>query len=218
MYLPEVNQLKPTVCKYLLMAFLFLGLTDCKPGAVGSDSSKTKAQVISTDQYKIWQFIDTTSLTGRFDAKQLPQKYQTLILNIKKAKIRLSNLEPKEKVPNQLKYEKTDADHVLLQLPWNDGQFYTFQVKNSNIFSPELAKKFPNIRSYSGEKADDSSTHLRLDVNPSGLFAMITTPSQTLFIRPMDNESEIYLCYDKDDVDRNNRKYYEPPIKTRMNK
>ena len=159
-----------------------------------------------------------SAVTGLQDEGQLPRKYQALMLDIKKAKARLSDLEPKDRVPNQLRYEKTDEENVLLQFPWNDGQFHTFQVKNSNIFSPDLAKKFPNIRSYSGERTDDSSIHLRLDINPSGLYAMITTPSQTLFIRPLDDERKLYLCYNKDDVDRDNKKYYESPIKTRVNK
>ena len=162
--------------------------------------------------------MDKNTTTSEVNAAELPRKYQILKLDIKKVKARLRALEPKAKVPNQLRYEKTTEDDVLLQLPWNDGRFYTFTVKPSNIFSPELAKKFPDIRSYSGEKIDDGTTHLRLDINPSGLYAMITAPSQTLFIRPMDEEGRLYLCYDKVDVDRDNKKFYEPPIKTRSNR
>lgn len=206
------------MCKYLLIAFLFLGFTCCKPGATGSRAGKAKGQVIATDKYKIWRLMAPSAVTGLEGQGQLPRKYQALMLDIKKAKARLSDLEPKDRVPNQLRYEKTNEGNVLLQFPWNDGQFHTFQVKNSNIFSPGLAKKFPNIRSYSGERTDDSSIHLRLDINPSGLYAMITTPSQTFFIRPLDHEQKLYLCYNKDDVDRDNKKYYESPIKTRMNK
>ena len=202
----------------LLIAFLFLVLPCCKPGGTGTASAPGKAQVISVDKYKVWRLMDASTTTAVVDAGQLPRKYQILMLDIKKVKARLRTLEPKEKVPNQLRYENTTEDEVLLQLPWNDGWFYTFTVKPSNIFSPELAKKFPDIRSYSGEKIDDGATHLRLDINPSGLYAMITAPSQTLFIRPLDEGESLYLCYDKDDVDRDNKKYYEPPIKTRSNR
>lgn len=206
------------VYRSLLIAFLFLVLPCCKPGGTGTASAPGKAQVISVDEYRVWRLMDVNTTPGVADAGQLPVKYQILKLDIKKVKTRLRALEPQEKVPNQLRYEKTTEEDVLLQLPWNDGRFYTFTVKPSNIFSPELAKKFPDIRSYSGEKTDDGATHLRLDINPSGLYAMITAPSQTLFIRPLDEEGSLYLCYDKDDVDRDNKKYYEPPIKTRSNR
>ena len=203
--------------KYLLVVFLLVGLTGCISGSSGNNTGKAKKQVGSTDKYKIWRLIDSTAVTNRPDVQNLPRKYQALTLDIKRAKARLKALEPTGKVPDQLRYEKTNSDHVRLQLPWNNGEFYTFVVKKSNVFSPELAKKFPNIRSYSGEKEEDSRTHLRLDVNPAGLYAMITAPSQTLFIRPLNDESKIYLCYDKNDVDRNNKKFYEPPVKTQAN-
>ena len=173
------------------------------------------ARVVAKDKYKIWGIVDSTSVVENLKSQPLPSKYQLLTLDINKAKVRLDKLEPKKKTPDQFNYEKTGTEHVLLQLPWNDGNFYTFVVKNSNIFSPDLAKKFPNIRSYSGEKEQDGSTHLRLDINPSGFFAMIIAPSQTLFIRPLDDESGFYLCYDKNDVDRENKKFYEPPVRNR---
>ena len=205
------------MCKYLLIALLVTGLAGCRSEMPVSSNKPPKDQVIATDKYKAWRVINPASVPDQLSHEQLPRKYQVLTLDINRVKMRLRDLEQKKKVPDQFRYEKTGQDHILLQLPWNDGQFHTFLVKNSNVFSPELAKKFPNIRSYSGEKEDDGSTHLRLDINPSGLFAMITAPSQTLFIRPLNEEGRFYLCYDKSDVERENKEFYEPPIKTRGN-
>ncbi len=203
--------------RHLFIVFLFASLTSCQSTRVGNDAEGTKMVVISNDEYKIWELIDSASVSAQLNSQALPKKHQTLTLNIKRIKVRLSQLDKQDNKSDEIRFYKNQLDEVKVQFPWDDGNFYTFLVKKSGILSPDLAKKFPNIRSYSGKKIDDKNTNLRLDINPAGLFAMITTPSRTLFIRPLEGEEKFYLCYDKDQVDLSNKKYYEAPVKNRAN-
>lgn len=169
------------------------------------------------DPENIWFSIAPSSISQDLDEKSLPNKYLLLTLNMAKVKKRLASLESEEKSTNKIRLEKDANDFVYLHIPWDDGSFVNFKIKNSTIFSPELARKFPDIRSYSGEKQDDQTTHIRLDINPSGLYAMITSPEKTIFIRPKERKSKIYLCYNKADVNQDNREFNEPPIKSPKN-
>ncbi len=192
--------------------FLFgilVGFLACQSTKTGPDNM-TK---IGDDPNKIWSLLDKNTTQENFKDKKLPNKYQLLSLNMQKAKLRLKPLEPEERSTTKINLTSDEGQIVSLFLPQENGTFSNFLIKNSNVFSADLAKKFPNIRSYSGHKKDDPTTKIRLDLNPFGLYAMITGTGKTVFIRPIEKESKIYICYNKADVNQDNREFYELQIK-----
>ncbi len=175
---------------------------------------KTTASNTSTlnqDKYKVWQLVDTSSLAKALVIKNAPKKYGVLKLKSSKIKHLLKALEAKERVKDNISYVEAEKPAILIDLPYPFGKFYTYRIENSSLFSPELAKKFPDIRSYSGTQKENQTVHVRLDVNPSGLFAMITSSSEIVYIRPVEND--YYICYKKSDVAADNKEFYEPTNK-----
>ena len=66
---------------------------------------------------------------------------------------------------------------------------------------PELAAKYPQIRTYRGQGLDDPSATLRLDRTPSGLHAMILSASGSVFIDPYRlHDSVHHISYYKRDL------------------
>ncbi len=189
---------------YLVIALIMVVIfSQCSKSTMTSTTS-----ILNQDKYKVWQLVDTAFLAQTLVIKNAPKKYDVLILKASKMKHRLKALEPKEEMKDNISYVQAEKPVILVDLPFTFGKFRTYRLENSSLFSPELANKFPDIRSYSGYQKDNKTVTLRMDVNPSGLFAMITSPSETIYIRPIEND--YYICYKKSDVDEGNKDFYEP--------
>ncbi|MCX7992116.1 MAG: M12 family metallo-peptidase [Fimbriimonadales bacterium] len=93
--------------------------------------------------------------------------------------------------------------HVVISLPMPDGSFQRFAVVESPILSPELAKRYPDIKTFVAQGVDNPVATARLDFTPNGFHAMIITPESTAFIDPYGPEApEVYICYDRRDSKR----------------
>ncbi len=121
-----------------------------------------------------------------------------------------------EELPSQYKSLSLDLDALnnaldsnqKIAIPMPDGTFIQAQLTNSGTMSPELAKKFPEIKSL---KFDEGTISGRIDINPSGFYAMIITDGQTHFVNPIKKNSTEYICYKKADAKRNmNNPFFEP--------
>jgi hypothetical protein len=62
---------------------------------------------------------------------------------------------------------------VIVSLPLADGKMARFRVVESNILDPELARQFPEIKSYAGQGVDDPTATMRFSWSQRGLSAMI---------------------------------------------
>ena len=184
-----------------LFVILLVFFVRCGKSTIGTSTT-------NQDKYKVWQRVDKRNLTERVTIKNAPKRYDLLKLKLSKIKHLLKALEAKEKVKDNISYVEAEKPSMLIELPFPFGKYHSYRIENSSLFSPELAKKFPDIRSYSGRQKENETVHVRLDVNPSGLFAMITSPIETVYIRPVEND--YYICYRKSDVDADNKEFYEP--------
>lgn len=87
---------------------------------------------------------------------------------------------------------------IVLPLP--DGSFEEFQVKESQVMSPKLAAKFPNIRTYTGVSTKNGYSSVRFDISPKGFHAMLFTPDGTVYIDPVNRQNDRdYQSYYKRD-------------------
>ena len=143
---------------------------------------------LSFAQSEIWENIDKEPVT--LGIRQIiPQKYRIFRLNILTAKAALS----------RLPMEFTSAPQTL-DIPMPDGSLQQFAVFESPTMEAELAKKFPEIKTYGGYSLSDKATTIRFDFTPKGFHGMILSPEGTVFIDPYSSGStEYYISYDKKD-------------------
>ncbi len=196
--------------KNILISFVIALLVSLVFSQCAKTTSST-TNILNQDKHQVWQLVDTSNLTEKVVINNAPKKYDLLKLKTSKIKHLLKALESKEKVKDNISYVEADKPAILIDLPFPFGKFYTYRIENSSLFSPELAKKFPNIRSYSGHQKDNNAVRVRLDVNAMGLFSIITSPSETVYIKPVEND--YYICYKKSDVAADNKEFYEPSNK-----
>lgn len=107
---------------------------------------------------------------------QVPESYRGLGLNLS---LLIKSLE--------------DEDQVIIPLP--TGKEVKVNVKKSSTMSSELASKFPEIKSF--EIVSDTGYSGRIDINPSGFYAMLVTLEGTYFINPTAKKSDDYISFDK---------------------
>lgn len=92
-----------------------------------------------------------------------------------------------------LKASIDSLNEVILPLP--DGDNIKVSVKTSSTMSEALAAKFPEIKSYT--IIAENGVSGRIDVNPSGFYAMLVTSTGTYFINPKEKRSLDYMSFDK---------------------
>ncbi|KTC78396.1 reprolysin-like metallopeptidase [Legionella brunensis] len=113
---------------------------------------------------------------------------------------------------NQLSAELENSPHrdnlnaatpLLLELPHPDGTMHQYKVLENSTMDPELAAKFPEIKTYDAYGVDHSEEFVKLDITPHGFHAMIMVPGKnTIFIDPLEKDNTQYymVYYHKDFV------------------
>ena len=93
--------------------------------------------------------------------------------------------------------ERTDevgTPSTLLELPHPDGGPALFRVIESPIMAPDLAAKFPEIRTFRGEGVDDPTASVRFDVSPRGFSAMVLSAFGAWYVDPWSKEKPGFVA------------------------
>jgi len=98
--------------------------------------------------------------------------------------------------------ERTEgAKPIEFALPLPDGSFGRFAILESPIMAPELAARFPEIRTYSGVGLDDRTATARLSITPMGFHAYILSAGESVYIDPYQRQDVThYQSYFRNDL------------------
>lgn len=99
--------------------------------------------------------------------------------------------------------DEVGTPSTLLELPHPDGGLARFRVIESPVMAPELAAKFPEIRTYRGEALDDPTASVRFDVSPRGFSAMVLSAFGAWYVDPWSAEDPgVVASYHRRDARR----------------
>src|ERR1044071_3702626 len=173
----------------ILSALLLLSL-------IGNEKSLSSVSnnIQATSPTRPWQDIDPKSLPKfRVREQHGPQSYRSLNLNVESFKTILRRA-PLESV-------NTNQEPVTLALPLPGSDFMRFNIKDSPIMDPQLANRYPEIKTYSGQSIDDPTATTRFDWTQFGFHAIIFSSRGTVMIEP-DSQEDVsnYIVYFQDQV------------------
>ena len=88
------------------------------------------------------------------------------------------------------------AAPLILTLPYPDGSDQRFRVEESPILEAALARRFPEIRTFTVQGLDDPTASGRVSLTSLGFHAMVMSSAGTLYIDPYRRwQGEVVLAY-----------------------
>ncbi len=140
-----------------------------------------------------WSDINESQIELLRQRDIIPKAYRTVSLNVEQMKNLLQT------APLEFTINPVGKD-VIMELPYPDGTMQRFIIFDSPIMEPELAAKYPDIKTYSGFGVDDKYATIRFDLTPLGFHAMVLSPNGAVFIDPYTiGDIHNYISYYKRD-------------------
>jgi len=142
-----------------------------------------------TSPQNLWQEVDESQIVQVGERYIIPQVYRTIKLNVEEMQSFLSGA--------PLEFSNATRSTVfILDLPMPNGTMQKFSIVESPIMAPELAAKYPEIRTYIGKGIDDPLANVRFDFTLHGFHAMILSPEGNVFIDPYSlGDVQNYISY-----------------------
>jgi len=101
-----------------------------------------------------------------------------------------------------------EKSELIISFPNSEGKMENFKVRENSNFAPELAAKYPDIKSYVGEGLGDSRSTVYFSISSLGLSSMeIYGDKSAVFIEPYSKDLSTYVVYKKSDKKDNLNKF-----------
>ena len=89
---------------------------------------------------------------------------------------------------------------IVVSFPNADGQLESFRVLESSNMAPELATRYPDIKSYAGQGIENPAATIYFSTSPLGFQSMVIKADQSaVFIEPYTTDLSSYAVYRKSD-------------------
>ena len=190
---------------FLLVGFLTVVLLLISLLVSGRQQGATAAQNGAQSADGLWQDVTESTLRPSGERVIVPTAYRTVSVDWSA----LNNL--LATAPTDI--AQAESADVILSLPLPDGSYGRFQIHQTAVMHPELAEKFPEIKTYAGVGLDDPTASVRLDTTPKGFHAMILSVNGRVFIDPYTNDGvELYQSYLAADFMPNISELFKPDV------
>lgn len=141
---------------------------------------------------RLWSESSRKSATEIFENKLTINNPKIYSLDINGLKNALA------KAPKRL--AAGEKSEIIISFPNSEGKMENFKVRENSNFDPQLAAKYPDIKSYVGEGLGDSGSTVYFSVSPLGLSSMeIYGDKSAVFIEPYSKDLSTYVVYKKSD-------------------
>jgi len=99
-----------------------------------------------------------------------------------------------------LRGQFSGSSNLVVQFPNSDGELERYEIMEAPVMHPDLAAKYPNIKSYVGQGINDRSAVIRFSISPQGLQSMsLSAVKDATFIMPITSDGLGYAVYKKSD-------------------
>ncbi len=89
----------------------------------------------------------------------------------------------------------------IISFPDKDGVMLDFEMKEIHILHPDLAKKYPSIKSYVGTQVGNRLNTIRVSISDKEFHGMILKPdTPTVYIDAITTDKKTYITYTKKDL------------------
>ncbi|MFK7781203.1 reprolysin-like metallopeptidase, partial [Psychroserpens sp.] len=136
----------------------------------------------------LWQ---KQTISNNFIVKSSKQdlpRSQTFALNTENLRQTLAN------VPQRGKF--TNGSNVVMSFPNANGDFERFRIFEASVMQPELAERYPEIKSYAGQGIDDPSAVIRFSVTPLGFQSIrFSANKPATFIETLTDDASVYSVF-----------------------
>ena len=145
-------------------------------------------------QRNLWSRIDDSGISKEdFQGKVSIDKHKSYALDIEALQRNLLDA-PKKEVT-------LGKSNKKVSFPDGRGGMVTYLVKEASVMHPDLARKYPNNRSYVGVSEKDGSKRIRFSINELGLNAVIRDVNQNVqYIEPLTRDKKFYKLFDRDQL------------------
>lgn len=93
-----------------------------------------------------------------------------------------------------------NQSNIIVSFPNAKGEMERFRIFEAPVLHPDLAARYPNIKSYAGQGIDDPAAVIRFSVSPLGLQSMrLSGTNEAVFIEPVTNDRTTYTVYQRAD-------------------
>lgn len=97
---------------------------------------------------------------------------------------------------------------MTMDIPLPGGETVAFALEPVSVMAPELAAKFPEIKTFTGTATDGSGMTGRFDLTPKGFHGMVFSAQGAIYIDPLYRDDDtIYTSYFARDADAKGRQH-----------
>ena len=186
---------------YLIQMFLLSLLVLCS-SCNNKVSNTSITTTVEPEPAYFWSDLESDKDQPECEGRIMPLKYRLMKTDyVSLRKLLLKGSGNKQE-------GVSDTTELLIPLP--DGSWELFHIFPVEVMAPELAEKFPEIRTYAGFSAVNASDNIRLDISPRGFSSMILSERGTMMVDPFCRNDTVHvISYNRNDLPPDSKQPFE---------